>query len=138
AVYELQITFTDALGRATTLPIGRALVPYDDRSKVLRYPGRWRRLEQPGAWMGTISRGRSGPALSLRRAAGRPGFMLCAPPATPRMEAGAGSRHERFTVAKGAAGALREITARARARAGTVSLRVLRGTVDVDGAAAER
>ncbi|HTA12263.1 MAG TPA: hypothetical protein VK765_02490 [Solirubrobacteraceae bacterium] len=137
AVYELQITFTDALGHTITLPIGRVVVPYDDRSGVLRYSGHWRRLMQAGAWLGTISRGTSSDEVSLRLAAGRPVFMLRATASNAQVEVIAGSRRERFAVAGGVAGALRQITANARAHAGTVGLRVLKGTVDVDGAALE-
>jgi hypothetical protein len=137
SVYELQITFTDALGHTTTMPIGRVLVPYDDRSSVLRYSGHWQRLAQVGAWLGTVSRGTSGDELSLRLPMGRPVFVLRATSAAARVEVLAGSHHERFTVAKGAGGALRQITADARTRPGTVTLRVLEGMVDVDGVAAE-
>jgi|GEM_PF-1002861 hypothetical protein len=136
-VYELQITFIDALGHATTMPIGRALVPYDDRSRLFHYSGHWRELAQAGAWLGTISRGTSGGTVSLQLGAGRPVFMLRATSSAAEVEVIAGSKHERFAVARGAAGALRELTADERAHAGTVSLRVLEGTVDLDGAAIE-
>ena len=137
AVYELQITFTDALGRATTMPIGRVLVPYDDRASVFRYRGHWRRLAQGDAWLGTISRGSRGAEASVGLGAGRPVFVMRATSSSAQVEVRAGSRHERFTIAKGAAAAQRQITAHARAHAGTVSLRVLRGTVDLDGATVE-
>jgi hypothetical protein len=136
-VYELQITFTDALGHTTTMPIGYVVVPYDDRSSVLHYSGHWQQLTQAGAWLGTISRGYSGARVSLRLAAGRPVFVLRATPTGAQIEVTAGSRHGRYTIAKGAPSALRQITASARAHAGAVTLRVLKGTVDVDGVAVE-
>lgn len=137
AAYELQITFTDALGRGSTVQIGEVLVPYDDRWSGLRYRGRWRRLKRAGAWLGTVSRGGAGAQVSVKLGAGRPVFMLRAMSAAAKVEVRAGSRREAFAVAKGPAGALRQIAAAERLAAGPVSLRVLEGTVDLDGVAVE-
>jgi hypothetical protein len=137
AAYELQITFTDALGRSSTAQIGKVLVPYDDRWSGLHYHGRWRRAKLVGAWLGTVSRGGAGAQVSLKLGAGRPVFMLRATLAAAKVEVRAGSHREVFAVAKGPAGALRQITATERAAAGPVSLRVLEGTVDLDGVAVE-
>jgi hypothetical protein len=137
AAYELQITFTDALGRSSTAQIGKVLVPYDDRWSGLHYHGRWRRLKQAGAWLGTVSRGGAGAQVSVKLGAGRPLFMLRGMSAAAKVEVRAGSHHEVFAVAKGPAGALRQITAVERSTAGPVSLRVLEGTVDLDGVAVE-
>jgi hypothetical protein len=137
AAYELQITFTDALGRSSTAQIGKVLVPYDDRWSGLHYRGRWRRMKQAGAWLGTVSRGGAGAQLSVKLGAGRPVFMLRGTSAAAKVEVRAGSHREVFAVAKGPAGALRQITAVERPTAGPVSLRVLEGTVDLDGVAVE-
>jgi hypothetical protein len=137
AVYELQITFTDAFAATITMPIGRVVVPYDDRSSVLHYHGHWQRLEQAGAWLDTITRGTSGAVVSLRLAAGRPVFELRASSRGAVVEVRAGSHHGRFAIAKGPAPAPRTITAGTRTQAGAVSLRVLKGTVDLDGVALE-
>jgi hypothetical protein len=137
AAYELQITFTDALGRSSTAQIGKVLVPYDDRWSGLHYRGRWRRMKQAGAWLGTVSRGVAGAQLSLKLGAGRPVFMLRGTSAAAKVEVRVGSHREVFAVAKGTAGALRQITAVERSTAGLVSLRVLEGTVDLDGVAVE-
>lgn len=136
--YELEITFTDVLGRSATRIVGRALVPNDDRWSGLHYRGRWRRLDRPAAWLGTVTRGSAGAEVSARLPAGAPVWVLRATSANARVELLAGvRRHQFFTVAKGAAGTLRELTAATRARRGTVSLRVLEGTVDLDGVAVE-
>jgi hypothetical protein len=137
AAYELQITFTDALGRSSTAQIGRVLVPYDDRWSGLRYRGRWRRTKQAGAWLDTVSRGAASAQVSVKLGAGRPVFMLRGMPAAAKVEVRAGSHREVFAVAKGPAGALRQIAAEERSTAGSVSLRVLEGTVDLDGVAVE-
>ncbi len=137
AAYELQITITDALGRSSTATIGRVLVPYDDRWSGLRYQGRWQRVKQVGAWLDTVSRGSAGAQVSLRLAAGRPVFVLRATSTAAKVEVRAGSHRQAFTIAKGPAGALRQITALERSTAGPVSLLVLKGTVDLDGVADE-
>jgi hypothetical protein len=137
AAYELQITLTDVLGRSSTAPIGKVLVPYDDRWSGLRYHGRWRRLKQAGAWLDTVSRGGAGAQVSVKLGAGRPVFMLRATSTAAKVEVRAGSRRETFTVAKGPAGAMRQISAVERSTVGPVSLRVLDGTVDLDGVAVE-
>jgi hypothetical protein len=138
AAYELRITFTDLLGGSSTTQIGKVLVPHDDRWSGLRYRGSWHRLEQPGAWLGTVSRGAGGAQVSMRLGAGRPVLMLRSTSAAAQVEVRAGSHRQVFTIAKGPAGALRQITATERSTAGTVSLLVLKGTVDLDGVAVER
>jgi hypothetical protein len=136
AAYELQITFTDALGRSSTARIGKVLVPYDDRSSRLHYRGRWRRLKQAGAWLDTVSRGGAGAQVWVKLGAGRPVFMLRGMSAAAKVEVRAGSHRELFAIVKGSPGALRQIAAVERS-AGPVSLRVLEGTVDLDGVAVE-
>jgi hypothetical protein len=135
--YELQITFTDALGRTSSTQIGKVIVPHDDRWSGLRYAGRWRRLEQPGAWLGTITRAAAGAEVSATLPPGRPVLVLRAAAQAAQVEVRAGAHHEELAIARGSSDALREITATARSRAGTVSLRVLKGTVNLDGVAVE-
>jgi hypothetical protein len=138
AAYELQMTFTDLLGSSSTTQIGKVLVPYDDRWRGLRYRGSWHRLEQSGAWLDTVSRGSGGAQVSARLGAGRPVFMLRGTSTSARVEVRAGSHRQVFAIAKGPAGVLRQITAMERSKADTVSLLVLKGTVDLDGLAVER
>ena len=138
AFYELQITFTDALGRNSTMQIGKVVVPYGVRWSGLRYRGRWRQVQQAGAWLGSTSRAGAGAAVSATLAAGRPVFLMRATPAAARVEVRTGSHRQVFAIAAGGASALRQITAQQRSKAGQVSLLVLKGTVDLDGVAVER
>jgi hypothetical protein len=137
AAYELRITFTDLQGGSSTTQIGKVLVPHDDRWSGLRYRGSWRRLEQAGAWLGTVSRGAGGAGVSMRLGAGRPVFMLRGTSSAAQVEVRVGSHRQVFAIAKGPAGVLRQITAIERSTAGTVSLLVAKGTVDLDGVAVE-
>jgi hypothetical protein len=137
ATYELRITFTDLLGGSSTTQIGKVLVPHDDRWSGLRYRGSWHRLEQPGAWLDTVSRGNAGAEVSMRLAQGRPVLMLRGTSAAAQVEVRAGSHRQVFAIAKSPVGALRQITAMERSTAGTISLLVLKGTVDLDGVAVE-
>jgi hypothetical protein len=137
AAYELEITFTDVLGRTSTATIGEVLVPYDTRWRGLHYRGHWRYLTQAGAWLDSASVGGAGARVSAALGAGRPVFMLRATSTAARVEVRAGTRRQVFVVARGAKGTKRQITAAERSHAGTVSLRVLQGTVDLDGVAVE-
>ncbi|HTC73534.1 MAG TPA: choice-of-anchor D domain-containing protein, partial [Solirubrobacteraceae bacterium] len=138
AAYELRITFTDVLGRSSSTQIGKVLVPYDDRWSGLHYQGRWRHLKQAGAWLGTVSRAGGGAQVSATLGAGRPVFLMRATSAAAKVEIRAGSKREVLSVASGPSGASRVITAEQRSRPGATSLRVLEGTVDLDGVAVER
>lgn len=136
-VYELRATFTDADEHATSVQIGRVVVPLDDRWQGLRYSSRWQRIKQAGAWLGTITRGVKGAQASARLAAGRPVFMLRRTSTAASVEVRCGSQRQVFAIAKGPGSIVRQITAAKRSKAGTVSLRVLEGTVDLDGVAVE-
>jgi hypothetical protein len=137
AAYELQITFTDALGSTSTMQIGKALVPLDDRWSGLDYRGHWRKARQSSAWLGTINRGSIGAQVAARLGAGRAVFLLRGTSSGAKVEVLAGSRREVLTVARGSGSSQRLITSASRSRAGTVVLRVLAGTVDLDGVAVE-
>jgi hypothetical protein len=137
ATYELRITITDALGGVSATQIGKVRVPYDDRWNGLHYNGHWLRVEQPGAWLDTVSRASTGAQVSLTLGAGRPVFMARATARAAIVEVRAGSRPQLFSIAGDASGALREIVTAERARAGAVSLRVLKGAIDLDGVAVE-
>jgi hypothetical protein len=137
AGYELQITFTDLLGRSSTARVGRVLVPEDDRWSGLHYQGHWQRSRQLGAWLGTVSRASAGEQVSVRLRSGRPVFLLRPTRAGGRVEVRAGSHREVFAVAHGSNSSRRLAVAATRSHAGLVSMRVLTGTVDLDGVAVE-
>jgi hypothetical protein len=137
AAYELQISFTDALGRVSTMQIGETLVPYGVHWSGLRYRGHWRQMKQAGAWLGSVNRAGAGAQVSATLGAGHPVFLLRAMPAAASVEVRYGSHRQVFAIAASRAGALRQITAATRSTAGPVSLLVLKGTVELDGAAVE-
>ncbi len=138
AAYEIEITFTDVLGRSSTAKVGKVLVPSDDRWSGLHYRGRWQRKKQAGAWLGTVSRTSAGGRVSVRLGSGRPVFLLRGTAAGAKVEVHAGSRREVFAVAHSQPGSSRAILAAGRSHAGTVSMRVMTGTVNLDGVAVER
>jgi hypothetical protein len=135
-VYQLQITFTDSLGRSSTESLGETVVPRDDRVKGLHYAGGWRRTALSGAWRDTVSQGSTGARVSLPLGAGRPVFVLRRSSGAATIEVRCGRHRERFRVSAGHGNASL-ITGPNCARAGVVSLRVLRGAVDLDGVAVE-
>jgi hypothetical protein len=137
AAYDLRITFTDALGRSSTAQVGKVLVPNDDRWSGLHYRGHWQRKKQLGAWLGTVSRAGAGGQVSVRLGSGRPVFLLRGPAAGAKVEVHAGSRREVFAVARSSSSSSRLILAAERSHAGTVSMRVLAGTVNLDGMGVE-
>ncbi len=136
--YQLEITLTGPLGQSTTTSIGRVVVPHDVRWRGLRYRGRWQRRAEAGAWMSTLTRGRGGDEVSAQLPAGHPLLLLRGGTAGAVVEVLAGSHRQLFSLAGIAAGASRELVSGSRARSGTVTLRVLHGTVDLDGVAVER
>jgi hypothetical protein len=137
AAYALQITFTDILGRRSTAEIGKVLVPDDDRWSGLRYYGHWQHKKQSGAWLDTVSRAGAGGQVSGRLGSGRPVFLLRGTAAGAKVEVRAGSHREAFAVVRGASSSSRLVVAAKRPHTGRVSMRVLKGTVNLDGVAVE-
>jgi hypothetical protein len=136
--YQLELTLTGPLGQSTTTSIGRVVVPHDARWSGLLYRGHWQRRTEAGAWMNTLSRGGAGEEVSAQLPPGHPLFTLRGGTRGAVVEVLAGSRHQLLSLAGIRAGAGREIVSAFRARSGTVTLRVLHGTVDLDGVAVER
>jgi hypothetical protein len=64
-------------------------------------------------------------------------FLLRGTRAGGKVEVRAGSHHEVFAVAHGSNRSPRLVVAATRSHAGLVSMRVLTGTVDLDGVAVE-
>jgi hypothetical protein len=137
AVYEIQITFTDVLGRTSTAQVGKVLVPSDDRWSGLHYRGHWQRKKQAAAWLDTVSGTGAGGQVSVRLRSGRPVFLLRGTATGAKVEVHAGSRREVFAIARGRGNSSRLILAAERSHAGTVSMCVLTGTVNLDGVAVE-
>jgi len=64
-------------------------------------------------------------------------FLLRGASENAKVEVRAGSLRQVFAIAHGSADASRIVTGAERSHAGPVSLRVLKGTVDLDGVAVE-
>lgn len=124
--HALRFTATDRLQRDHTSAVGRVLVPIDDRSKAVRRSGPWRKARSSKAWLGTLLRGRRGARLKVRLAAGRPALVLRGKrTAVVRI----GSKRLRVRGGRTALGAKRR-------KAGSVTITVVRGSIDLDGVAA--
>jgi hypothetical protein len=119
----------DTAGHAATLALGHAFVPRDDRT--LSAGEGWRRVGDRGAWLGTVTRGRTGAVLTTRLDAGRALFVVRSGRASAHVELRADGRARRVTIAGGHAA--RTLRLLAPASGGTTSLTVLSGTVSVDG-----
>ena len=130
---QLLLRVRDTAGHTTSLALGRVLVPRDDRA--LEAGGDWTRTSDRGAWMGTVTRGGAGARLSVRLGAGRGAFVVRSGRASARVELSAGGRTRVVAVPAGSAAQTRQLRAPALARAGSVALKVLSGTVNVDGVA---
>lgn len=133
--FHSNATTNKALPLGPLAGAGTLLSLHDDRWSAIHYLGAWRRLSLDGAWQGTVSRGKAGARLLVRLQKGRPVFLLRATSQTARVQLQVGSRRQVFTIAVGEMATLREIVAMERSRAGRVNLRVLKGTVDLDGVA---
>lgn len=125
-------------GHGSRTRVRKALVPHDDRWSGLHYRGRWRRKKQAGAWLHTVSSAGAGGQVSAWLGSGRPVFLLRGTAVGAKVEVRAGSDREVFTVAHGSGRSSRLIVAAERSHADMVSMRVLAGTVNLDGVAVER
>jgi hypothetical protein len=112
---------------------GLVLFPLDARSALLHYRGRWHLVADGRAWHHVVAIGSTGAALSVRLGRGRPAFIVRESHRRARVQVSAGARTETFTVPAGAVAHL--LLAPWRAHAGTVRLRVLAGTIRLEGVA---
>ncbi|HEX5910078.1 MAG TPA: hypothetical protein VFY44_06260 [Thermoleophilaceae bacterium] len=126
-VHALRFTSTDRMLRQDTIDFGRVIVPVDERAKSVRRTGPWRKLRSGKAWKGTLLRGRPGARIRVKLAAGRPALLV---------------RGRRAAVVRIGAKSVRvrpgrrTVLGSKRRRAGTVTVSVTRGSIDLDGIAA--
>jgi hypothetical protein len=113
--------------RQDTTDFGRVVVPVDERAKSVRRAGPWRKLRSASAWKGTLLRGRRGARLRVRLAAGRPALLV-----RGRKAAAVRVGAKTIRVRPGR----RTVLGPRRRRAGTVTVSVTRGSIDLDGIAA--
>ncbi len=114
---------------------GLTLVPLGAGSPKLHYRGHWRRRSERGALDGTVMLGTAGATVTVTLAPGRPALVLRDVPGAARVELRAAGDHRTFALRGSRSTAPRLLLGARRARAGTVTLRVLKGTVGIDGVA---
>ncbi|EHN11157.1 hypothetical protein PAI11_19770 [Patulibacter medicamentivorans] len=133
---QLRVRFVAASGRTSLRTVGEVVVPRDDRVRQLRFGGRLSRVADPRAWRLTVTRLSRGATLRTRLAAGRPTLVVRAARRAARIELRVGRRVQRLTVPGRRDGRTIFVSGRRRTAAGEVRVRVLSGTVAVDGVAA--
>lgn len=114
---------------------GLTLRPVAATSRTLHYGGHWRRRTERGALAGAVMLGAAGATATATLAPGRPVFILRDMPRPARVEVRAGGHHRTFALRGSPSRAPRLLLAARRARAGAVTLRVIAGTVGIDGVA---
>jgi hypothetical protein len=114
---------------------GYALVPLDDRSPQLHLSGRWRPRREAGAWLGTVTIGEPGARLAVRLPRGRPAFVLRDGPRGARvLVIGPGFRRV-VRIAPLPRDRSRLLLLPRTTGVGTVGLRIVSGSLGVDGVA---
>lgn len=134
--YALKFDWTDGLLRSGRADFGRVIVPIDERSKSVHRAGRWSAAKASTAWAGTLLRGRAGARLRVKLARGKPTLLLSGGHGRAVLRVTAGRTTRIVRVAKAKTGAHQFVNAFRRKGSGTVSVRVLRGTIYLDGVAA--
>lgn len=114
---------------------GRILMALAAGSPLVHYRGRWRHRRVPGVWGGSLASGTSGARLSVLLPAGQPVLMLRAASAHAVVEISADG-HRRRLRPRAFSGATRLLMAGARSAPGLVLVRVLGGSVALEGVAA--
>jgi hypothetical protein len=131
--WTIRATFTDKLDRQVSEQIGDVLVPLDAGAKGVRRTGRWSRKADGKAWLGAIHEGRAGARLTAKLSAGKVVVLVRGARRSADVEITAGGKRATYRVSGSATTATREIVTAARARAGTVTVRIVRGKAGVDG-----
>jgi hypothetical protein len=105
----------------------------DDRARALRRQGSWQRVRSTSAWQGTLSRASVGASVAVRLGTGRPAFLLRLTTKRAELELRAGGRAVSVSLPGSASGAVRIVQAPRLRHASDVVLRVLSGTIRLDG-----
>jgi hypothetical protein len=129
----IRATFTDKLDRQVSEQVGDVLVPLDAGAKGVRRTGHWSRRADGKAWLGAVHEGHTGARLSTKLDAGKVVVLVRGVRRSADVEITAGGKRATYRVSGSATTATREIVTTARARAGTVTIRVVRGKAGVDG-----
>jgi hypothetical protein len=131
--WTIRATFTDKLDRQVTEQVGDVLVPLDAGAKGVRRTGHWRRKADGKAWLGAVHEGRTGARLSAKLGAGKVVVLVRGVRKSTDIEITAGDKRATYRVSGSATTATHEIVTKARARAGAVTVRIVRGKAGVDG-----
>ena len=131
--WTIRATFVDKLGRSVSEEVGDVLVPLDAGAKGAHRTGRWHRKADNKAWLGAVHEGRAGARLSAKLGPGKVVVLVRGARKSADIEISAGGRRATYRVSGSATTATREIVTAARARAGTVTVRIARGKAGVDG-----
>ncbi|HTZ65138.1 MAG TPA: hypothetical protein VMB51_13620 [Solirubrobacteraceae bacterium] len=133
-VAKAQTSASHTVARAITLD-GLTLVPLAAGSPALHYRGHWRRRAERAALEGAVMVGGAGATVTATLAPGRPAFVLRDLRHTARVEVRAASGRTKFTLPGSRSTASRLLLAARRRHTGPVTLRVIAGTVGIDGVA---
>ena len=131
--WTIRATFIDKLDREVSEQVGDVLVPRDAGAKGVRRTGHWSRKADGKAWLGTVHEGRPGARLSTKLGTGKVVVLVRGVRKGADIEISAGGKRATYRVSGSATTATREIVTVARARAGTVTVRIVRGKAGVDG-----
>jgi hypothetical protein len=134
--WDIRATFTDKRGRTASAVIGSTIVPVSPTAMGVTRIGRWTTVRDRGAWLHTVLRGSTGDALKLNVAAGHPTVLVRDVRSTAEVQVIADGHRQTFRIAGSRNTATREIVAGSRARAARVEVRIVSGTVGVDGISA--
>jgi hypothetical protein len=134
---DLRIRFAPTSGAAVVRPLGSVVVPTDDRVRQVRFTGNWARDRDPLAWRLTLTRMRKGARLDTTVGSGRPTLVIRSDRRKARIELrGADGKAQRLTVPAYADGRTVLVSGRSQRRGSKIRVRVLSGTVRVDGVVA--
>lgn len=134
---DLRIRITPPSGKAVTKTIGSVVVPIDDRVRQAAISGKRKRETDPLAWRRTVTVLGRGATVRATLPAGRPTVVVRshAKRAVIQVRSGAKGRWQRLTVKGQADGRTAILRAKRRAQTSVVQVRVVSGTVRLDGLA---
>ncbi|MCK9249722.1 MAG: DUF4430 domain-containing protein [Solirubrobacteraceae bacterium] len=133
-VSEVRVRFTTKSGQSSVRGLGQVFVPRDDRTRQITYRGGRTQVRDGKAWRLSTTRMKRKARLTIRLPAGRPTIAVRSERRSARIEIRSGrGKAQRLTVKGAKDGRTRLISGRDRKRSSTVTVRVLQGTVRVDG-----
>ncbi|MFA4928293.1 MAG: hypothetical protein WC558_07240 [Patulibacter sp.] len=137
---ELRIRLTPPTGKAVTRTIGSVVVPLDDRVRQVAIRGTVKRRNDPLAWRRTVTELRRGATVRTTLPAGRPTLVVRshAKRAVIQVRSGSKGAWQRLTIRGRKDGRTAIVRAKQRPKSSTVQVRVVSGTVRLDGVAITR